>query len=85
MENVLQNRLRLGYVIAVRYAKNHVHTADVLRRDVLDHITPDLTVRHHEQLVVKRQQAGGDQAHFVHLAEDAAHFDHIIRIIRAIE
>jgi len=36
-----------------RTTETHVDTTDVLLRYILDHITPDLTVVYHEQLVVQ--------------------------------
>jgi len=50
-KRILTSRVR--DVISAGNAERHIHTAFRLRRDVLDHVSPDFTVGNNECLIVK--------------------------------
>ena len=68
-------------VVAVGNSEHHVHPSDPLCRNVLDHIPPDLAVRHHQRLVVDGQYGGADQAHAADSSKGSRRLDQIPHII----
>jgi hypothetical protein len=67
----------LGDLRAVGDAELQIHAAGVLPGDVGDDAVPDLIVGHEHELVVERQDGGGDEVHRFNLAEHPARIDDV--------